>query len=183
MHKIIILGPQGSGKGTQAKILGETLRIPALSMGQMLRKEKQSGSEEGLKIGRIIDSGQLVPDTLTSAVLKKRLTQEDTNSGFVLDGFPRFMEQYESSKSFLQPTAVLVVTVPEEESIKRLMSRAKEEGRIDDSLEKIKTRLAWSREETEPVIAEYSREGIVHTIDGLGSIEEVRARIAKVLGL
>lgn len=183
MHKILILGPQGSGKGTQANILAEKLGIPALSMGQLLREEKASGSEMGKEIQSYLDVGELVPDVLTTAVFKKRLENDDVKNGYIIDSFPRFMEQYESSQEFFQPTAVIALTVPEEESITRMMKRAEKEQRIDDNEEAMKKRLRWSVEKTQPVIDAYQAAGICHSIDGVGTVEEIAQRIAEVLSL
>lgn len=183
MKQIVILGPQGSGKGTQANMIAEKLGIPALSMGQLLRDEGATGSEIGKEILAIQDAGNLVPDKITSEVLKKRIAKDDAQNGFIIDGYPRFMEQYEVSKAFLNPSHVLVVTVPKEESVKRIMLRAAEEGRGDDTPEMLERRLQWSEEKTAPVIEAYKTRGIVHEIDGLGTVEEVEARIAAVLDL
>lgn len=183
MHKIVILGPQGSGKGTQAALLAKKLHIPAISAGGLLRDEKASGSDLGKTIASHIDQGQLVPDEIMSQVLQKRLANDDARNGFVLDGFPRFLEQYESSKAFLKPTAVLVVGVPKDESIRRIMKRASVERRDDDTPEKIEERLKWNEEKTEPVIEKFREEGIAHSIDGMGTIEEVSGRIEQALGI
>ena len=183
MHKILILGPQGSGKGTQAMRLAQKLHIPALSTGNLLREEVASGSTLGKQIASFIDKGNLVPDEITSSVLKKRLTQDDVARGFILDGFPRFMEQYESAKTFLEPTAVLIIDVPKEESLKRILKRAEIENRTDDTPESIERRLAWSREKTVPVIEQYTTLGLTHTVNGVGEIDEVEERINQVLGI
>lgn len=183
INKILVLGPQGSGKGTQADILAKKLNIPALSMGNLLRAEVSSGSDLGKQISAFIDEGNLVTDEITSAVLKKRLSDPDAANGFILDGYPRFMEQYEVSKTFLEPTAVLVVSVPQEESMKRILKRAEIEKRTDDTPESIERRLTWSREKTEPVIEKFKQEGILHLIDGMGSVEEVEGRIKLELNI
>ena len=180
-HQILFLGPQGSGKGTQATILAETLGVPALSMGQLLRDEKASGSDLGKTIADIIDRGDLVPDDMTTAVLKKRLEAEDVQKGFIIDSFPRYMEQYENSKDFFQPTAVIALHIPYEESISRLLKRAEIEGRADDTREKIEHRLDLYKKETEPVIETYNELGVAHVVDGVGTIEEVQARILDAL--
>ena len=181
MKRIILLGPQGSGKGTQANILSERFNIPALSMGQLLRDEIAAETELGNKAASFMNDGLLVPDEVTTAVLKGRLEAEDAINGFILDGYPRFMEQYEVSKAFLNPDVVLVVNVPKEESLKRILKRAELEGRVDDTPEKIETRLTWSEEKTKPVIAEYEKQGIARMIDGVGSVEEIAARIEAAL--
>lgn len=183
MHKILFLGPQGSGKGTQANRLAEKLEIPALSMGQLLRDEKAAGSELGKTIAEIIDAGNLVPDEITTSVLKKRLAQPDIENGFIIDSFPRYMEQYENSKDFFQPTAVIVLDIPQDESMERLVKRAEIEGRADDTPEKIEHRLNLYKQETEPVIQQYKELGVAHVIDGRGTIEEVEARINEALGI
>ncbi len=181
MHKILLLGPQGSGKGTQADLLAKRLQVPSLSMGQLLRNEQVSGSDLGKQAVFYLDQGSLVPDAITSAVLKKRLEVSDLEGGFVIDSFPRFMEQYESSKGFFQPTAVIVLTVPEEESLRRITKRAELEHRSDDTPEAVRKRLAWSAEQTQPVIEEYKKQGIAHLIDGVGSVEEIAQRIVAAL--
>ncbi len=183
MHRILILGPQGSGKGTQANILAEKLGIPALSMGQLLREEKASGSEMGAEIASYIDGGNLVPDELTTRVFKKRLEADDVQGGYIIDSFPRFMEQYESSKSFFEPTAVIALMVPEEESIKRMKQRAQKEQRVDDTEEAMRKRLQWSVEQTQPVIDAYVEAGVCHVVEGLGTIEEIAKKIEDALGL
>jgi adenylate kinase len=182
-HKILILGPQGSGKGTQAEILAKKLGVPALSMGQLLRDVQASGSDLGKEAATFLDKGILVPDRITSAVFKKRLELPDVESGFIIDSFPRFMEQYASSKSFFQPTAVIVLSVPEEESLRRIAKRAEIENRVDDTPEAIRARLTWSREQTQPVIDEYISQGVAHVIDGVGTVEEIASRIDGALGM
>jgi len=182
MHKILILGPQGSGKGTQANVLSEKLGIPALSMGQLLREEKTSGSEMGEEIASYIDQGTLVPDELTTRVFKKRLEADDVKNGYIIDSFPRFMEQYESSKSFFEPTAVIALLVPEDVSVERMKERAAKEQRVDDTPEAMRKRLQWSVEKTRPVIEAYQKEGVCHIVDGVGTIEEVAQRIDDALG-
>lgn len=183
MHKILILGPQGSGKGTQATRLSQKLGVPALSMGQLLRDEKESGSDLGNTIGEIIDRGDMVPDDITTQVLKKRFAQPDTEKGFIIDSFPRFMEQYENSKEFFQPTGVIVLDIPHDESMRRLLKRAEIEGRVDDTPEKIEYRLKLYHEETKPVVDAYRELGVAHIVDGVGTMEEVEERIAQALNL
>ncbi|MDA0208092.1 MAG: adenylate kinase [bacterium] len=183
MKQIVILGPQGSGKGTQANMIAEKLGIPALSMGQLLRDEGATGSDIGKEILAIQDAGNLVSDEITSNILKQRLAKDDAKHGFIIDGYPRFIEQYEASRTFLSPSHVLVITAAKEESVKRIMLRAEKEGRSDDTPEMLEKRLQWSEEKTAPVIEAYKHLGIVHEIDGLGTVEEVQARIAAALDL
>lgn len=183
MRKILILGPQGSGKGTQAVRLSQKLNIPAISMGELLRDEVASGSELAQTISSYIDQGQLVPDDLALEVLKQRLNKEDAAKGYILDGYPRNLEQYAVFEVYDQPTAVLIIDVPREESVRRLLHRAEVEGRKDDTLEVIKERLRIYHEETEPVIEKYAESGIVYNIDGVGTMEEVEERIDQVLNI
>ncbi|MDP2631917.1 MAG: nucleoside monophosphate kinase [Candidatus Uhrbacteria bacterium] len=181
MHKILILGPQGSGKGTQANILAEKLNIPALSMGQLLRNETESQSELGLEIKRTIDQGELVPDNVALQVLKKRLDQPDAQIGYILDGYPRNRAQYEVYKQFDQPSALLVIDVPNDESMRRLLKRAEIEKRVDDTSEKIARRLEIYEEDTTPIIDEYQKQGIAKIINGIGTIEEISERVNEAL--
>lgn len=182
MNKILILGPQGSGKGTQANILAEKLGIPALSMGALLREEGASGSELGNVIADYQARGELVPDDIALNVLKKRLEKEDAHKGYILDGYPRNMEQYETYKAFDHPTALLLITVPHDVSVERTKKRGALEGRNDDTTEIINRRLDIYEHETRPVIAAYEQAGTtVYRIDGMGSIEEIAERIDNVI--
>ncbi|OGL67181.1 hypothetical protein A2856_03920 [Candidatus Uhrbacteria bacterium RIFCSPHIGHO2_01_FULL_63_20] len=203
--KILLLGPQGSGKGTQAKILERELRIPAFSMGQLLRDEAASGSELGREIDRIISGGNLVSDKVAAQVLRARLSRPDVANGYILDGYPRSLEQA-NEFTFDKPTHVMVIEVPKDESMKRLGGRltcftcgrvyamrdghaagdacecgGKMEVRTDDTPEAIEKRLKIYDEETEPLIAVYGGQGLVRRIDGVGSVEEIHNRIVKAL--
>jgi adenylate kinase len=183
VNKILILGPQGSGKGTQATKLSQKLGIPALSMGQLLRDEVALGGELGEKIGAIINAGNLVSDEVVLEVLKKRLQQPDAENGYILDGYPRNSQQYEAFKSFDVPTAVLVISVPREETMARLASRAALEGRVDDTPELIEKRLNIYEAETKPVVDIYRGLGVLREVNGLGTPAEVEASIHLALGL
>lgn len=184
MHKILILGPQGSGKGTQATILGEALQIPALSMGGLLRDEVASGSEVGQQIDERQRNGELVSDDIALATLKKRLERDDAKNGYILDGYPRNMAQYEAYHGFDTPTAVLLITVPREVSIERTMKRGALEGRNDDSREIIEKRLDIYENDTKPVIDTYRQVGVaILEVDGMGTIEEISARVKEAIGL
>ncbi len=184
MYKILMLGPQGSGKGTQANLLAARLGVPALSMGQLLRDEVKSGSALGKEIDAIIHGeGKLVPDQTAAEVLKRRLNQSDAANGYVLDGYPRNIAQYTVSLQIVQPTHVLLVDVPRVESLARLSKRAQLEGRIDDTADLINIRLEVYENETKPILQEYRRAGVLHEVDGMGSVDEVAARIANVLAV
>lgn len=183
MQKIFILGPQGSGKGTQANILSKKLGIPALSMGQLLRDEITSGSDLGSEIQAITDKGELVSDELALQILKRRLSLEDAKNGYILDGYPRNKAQYEAFASFDAPTVVLVITVPKEESLARLMRRAEIEQRPDDTRAAIERRLEIYEQETRPIIDWYRGQGIVREVNGVGTLEDVEARIDTALAI
>lgn len=200
------MGPQGSGKGTQAGLLADVLKVPHLSMGQLLREEIAQGTELGQKIEPILNSGNLISNEDAAAVLKARLAKPDMQSGFIIDGYPRNHDQYSVSE-FIEPNCVLVIDTPEDESIARISGRLTcdkcgevyntNQGakagdkcqecdgeliqREDDKPEAIKHRLSLYHNETEPVIAEYDKNGVVCRVDGTGSIEDVHQKIIKCL--
>ena len=180
MHKIFILGPQGSGKGTQSKILAERLQIPALSMGALLREAAAKGGERGERIAAIQESGRLVSDSDALDVLRERLAQPDAADGYILDGYPRNEEQYRAYESFDWPTEVIFIRLPVDVALVRLHARAEKEGRNDDTPEAIAQRLAIFDRDTQPMIAHFAERGIVHEVDGSGTVEEVAGRIWKI---
>lgn len=205
IHKIILLGPQGSGKGTQAELLAQRLGIPAFGMGQLCREEVASGSALGREIDQILLAGNLVSDQTAAALLKKRLAQPDTKKGYILDGYPRNAAQA-AAFTFDRPTHLVVIEVPRDESLKRLSGRLtcrmcskvfrSSQGhkagdacpcegelfqRTDDTPAAISRRLEIYEQDTKPVIAVYEQQGIVRHVDGMGSIEEVRERIFQAL--
>ncbi len=181
MKRILLLGPQGSGKGTQAQKLSELLGVPALSMGQLLRDVVASGNALGERVAEVINAGRLVSDEIALDVLKHRLEMEDAQHGYVLDGYPRNMAQMNAYEALERPTDVIVLLVPREESLKRLMKRAVIEGRADDTPELIDRRLAIYEEETKPVIERYAELGLLREVDGVGTIEEIAGRVRSVL--
>jgi len=173
---LIILGPQGSGKGTQAKLLAEKFTLAHISSGALLRAEAESGSEKGILIGKVQASGGLVPfETLTSLLEPAILSAKD---GFILDGTPRDVRQAEYLDYFLtendiQINKVILLEIPREESLKRLQKRAQIEGRADDSTEAINERLNIYEKETLPVIEKYREKGILLSIDGTPDIQTI----------
>jgi adenylate kinase len=181
---LLLVGPPGAGKGTQAQFLVERLGIPQISTGDMLRDAVASGAGIGPTVDALMKLGKLVPDEMVIEIVRERLGRSDCRNGFILDGFPRTSEQAAALDRLLRelglaPVRVLLIEVPEEESVRRIVSRG--QGRADDDEETARDRLKVYRTETEPVIRHYGR--TVQRIDGLGSIAEIRQRIAAALGL
>lgn len=186
MVRLLIVGPQGSGKGTQGARIAEALGVPVVSTGDVFRANVQQGTQLGVQVKEIIDAGQLVPDELTSAVVRDRLSQEDAAQGFLLDGYPRNLGQVMHLDEFLggrdeSLDAVIALVVPREESIERLRKRATEQGRADDTEEVIAQRLAIYEAETAPILGVYGTRGIVDEIDGVGELDAVTERIFAAL--
>lgn len=186
MTRLLIVGPQGSGKGTQGVRIADAFGVPAISTGDMFRAAVTSGSELGNQVKAIIEAGNLVPDELTSAVVSDRLTHDDAAEGFLLDGYPRNLGQVRDLDAFLAGRgesldAVIELSVPRDESISRLTLRAQEQGRTDDTEEVISNRLGIYERETAPILDVYRERGIVDSIDGVGSLDEIAERIVAAL--
>ena len=183
---ILVLGPQGSGKGTQARRISASYGLPHIATGDMLREAMAAGTELGLRVKPIYDAGELVPDDLMIDLIRERIEQDDVEEGFVLDGFPRTMAQAEALDDMLREidrpiTVVLQLDVPEDVCVERLSKRAQEEGRIDDTPEAIRTRLSLYRRETEPVIEHYRAQGNLVVIHGDRPVDEVFSEIQDAL--
>jgi adenylate kinase len=175
-----VLGPQGSGKGTQVALLNEALDapLPVITMGEIFRAEIVSGTERGLKIKAILDPGGKVTDELWEPVIRDYLPNVDLMRGVILDGVVRALDQFKAFERIrtelnLPEPYVLAISVPEEESVKRLLLR----GRHDDTEEGIRRRLTWSREEVQPLIDHYRELDRTIDVDGFGSIEEIHTRV------
>ncbi len=182
MKKIIfILGPQGSGKGTQAKLLATTLGIPALSMGDLIRAQVAAGGDLGEQLNSIIQKGELVPDVLALEILQKRVSEPDAEDGFILDGYPRNKAQYEAYSRIGQPTHVVLIDVPREVSLERLSSRAQIEGRTDDTPDVINRRLEIYETDTKAVLDAYRDAGILYEVDGVGLVEDVQKKLIQAV--
>jgi adenylate kinase len=184
--RLLIVGPQGSGKGTQGARIAEIFGIPTVSTGDVFRANIAQGTALGRQVQAIIEAGDLVPDQLTGAVVRDRLAQPDAAGGFLLDGYPRNLGQVSDLDAFLderdeQLTAVIELSVPREESIARLELRAAEQGRTDDTVEVIANRLAIYERETAPILDVYRERGIVEEIDGVGTLDEITDRIVDSL--
>ena len=181
--RIILFGPPGCGKGTQATFISESLSIPHLSTGDMLRSAVSSGSEIGLKAKNIMESGGLVSDQIVLSIVEERIAKDDCKKGFILDGFPRTVNQAEKLDLLLSTNNkldyVMRIKVDEKEIIKRLIDRARE----DDKPDIIKNRFKTYNSETEPLIPFYEERKILFNIDGMQEIEKVSEDIKKVIGV
>ena len=181
--RIILFGPPGCGKGTQATFISESLSIPHLSTGDMLRSAVSSGSEIGLKAKNIMESGGLVSDQIVLSIVEERIAKHDCEKGFILDGFPRTVNQAEKLDLLLSINHkldyVLRIKVDEEEIIKRLIDRARE----DDKPDIIKNRFKTYNLETQPLIPFYEDRKILFNINGMQEIKKVSEDIKKVIGV
>ncbi|WP_299560617.1 adenylate kinase [uncultured Mycolicibacterium sp.] len=180
--RVVLLGPPGAGKGTQAVRLSEKLGIPQISTGDLFRKHISEGTELGLEAKRYLDAGDLVPAELTNRLVEDRIDQPDAAAGFILDGYPRSVAQAEALDEMLrrrglQLDVVLEFQVAEDELFTRLKGR----GRADDTDEVIRNRMQVYREETYPLL-EYYRDRNLQTIDAVGSLDEVFERALRALG-
>ena len=185
--RIVLLGPPGSGKGTQAALLKERLGVPHISTGELLRNAVTEGTALGSKAKAYMDRGELVPDELMLGLIEERLGADDVAPGFILDGYPRNLAQAEALDGVLerigQPVEkALELFVDEEQIVDRLARRATEEGRSDDSETVVRNRLAVYREQTAPVSDYYGRRGLLVRVNGVGGIEEINQRLVAALG-
>ena len=183
---VLLLGPQGSGKGTQAKRIAQEYAIPHVATGDMFRGAIAAGTELGLRVRPILERGELVPDALTVALIRERLAAPDAELGFVLDGFPRTLAQADALDAMLREEGrdldvVLSLQVSDEVAIERMLSRARVEGRADDTPAVIARRLTIYHEQTEPIVEHYRVRGIVVGIHGERPVGEVFAGIQQVL--
>ena len=184
--RLLIVGPPGAGKGTQATGIAERYGIPAISTGDIFRKSIKEGTELGKLAQEITSRGDLVPDSLTNDLVRDRLAEDDAQGGFLLDGYPRTLAQVEALTALLgsqgvELDAVISLTVDEDVVVERLLKRAEEQGRVDDNEETIRHRQHVYREETEPLLVVYRERGLVVEVDGMGSIDEVGEAIAAAL--
>lgn len=180
--RVVLLGPPGAGKGTQAQKLSEKLGIPQISTGDLFRQNISAGTPLGLEAKRYLDAGDLVPAELTNKLVEDRLEQPDAADGFILDGYPRSVQQAKALDEMLKKhntklDAVLEFAVSEEELFKRLKAR----GRADDTEDVIRNRMKVYRDETEPLLEYYRNDGL-QTVDAVGSMDEVFARALRALG-
>jgi adenylate kinase len=184
--RLIIMGPPGAGKGTQAKFVADHFKIPAISTGDIFRANVSKGTELGVKAQQYMDAGDYVPDEVTNLMVRDRIDQADAESGFLLDGYPRTLAQVEELDGMITFTghkldAVLVLTVDQDEIVQRLLQRAEVEGRADDTEDVIRKRQELYVEQTEPLIEVYRSRGILIELDGMGEVDEVTQRIFNAL--
>ncbi|MCF3138191.1 adenylate kinase [Paenarthrobacter sp. AR 02] len=188
MARLIIMGPPGSGKGTQAEHIARHFRIPAISTGELFRDHIRQETELGDEASAYIDHGEFVPDHVTTAMLKQRLDEDDAGEGFLLDGYPRTVIQVAALDEMLTVRgqaldAALALTVDDHELLDRMLRRAQEQGRSDDTAPVIRRRLELYREHTRPVLEAYSNRGILLTVNGSGEREAItEAAIAAIEG-
>jgi len=183
---ILLLGPQGAGKGTQGKLISEEYGIPHIATGDILRGAIADGNELGRQAEPLLKAGQLVPDTIMIGLIRDRLAREDTERGFVLDGFPRTAVQAEALDDMLSEIdrplgAVFEFQLPEEMAVERLRRRAQQEGRADDTPEAIRTRLDLYREQTAPLMEYYRARGILVSVHADRSVDDVFGEIQQAL--
>ena len=184
--RLILFGPPGAGKGTQANKISENYVSAHISTGDMLRSAVKNGTELGALAKSFMDKGELVPDDVIIGIIKDRIKEQDARKGFMLDGFPRTIAQAEALSGMLQAEnesidTVGSIEVKDEEIIGRILERAKIEGREDDTEDVVKNRLNVYRNQTEPLKAYYQSEGVLAEVDGMGTIDEVFGRIESVL--
>ncbi len=186
MSRFLLIGPPGAGKGTQAALLAQAYGIPAVSTGDIFRANVKNETELGVLAKSFMDKGEYVPDSLTNDLVRDRLSQSDVAKGFLLDGYPRTRDQVLELDAILSShntglDAVVLLASDPEELVRRLLNRAQEQGRADDTEEVIRHRQNVYLEQTQPLIEIYSSRGLVVEIDGIGQVGEVTERILNAL--
>ncbi len=184
---ILLLGAPGSGKGTQGKLLAERLGLQKITTGDILRTAVAGATPLGLEAKKFMDDGKLVPDTVVLSLIKEELAKPEAQQGAVLDGFPRTAAQAELVDRTLAERGqrlnhVLLLDVPEEEVVRRMMARAAREGRSDDTPDAIKTRLQVYQRDTAPLIAHFAQRGIVRRVPGTGTVDDIAVEIRRIIG-
>lgn len=184
--RLLIIGPPGAGKGTQASLLAEAYGIPTISTGDIFRSNVTNETELGKQAKSYMDKGDVVPDSLTNSLVRDRLAQDDVKGGFLLDGYPRTAQQVTELDDILRETnskldAVIELVADPDVVVARLLKRATEQGRADDTEDVIRHRLTVYSDQTEPLIARYADRGLIVTVDAIGSVAEVTERIHSAL--
>lgn len=185
-RRLLIVGPPGAGKGTQAVRIAEQLGVPAISTGDIFRANVAEQTELGVLAKSYMDKGEYVPDSVTNDMVRDRLAADDAREGFLLDGYPRTLDQVEALDGMLAELStsldrVLMLEVQTEEVIGRLVERGKEQGRTDDTEETIRRRIEVYAEQTAPLIDVFDQRGILRRVDGMASIDEVTAALQEAL--
>jgi adenylate kinase len=184
--RLVLLGPPGAGKGTQAKEVSARLQVPAVSTGDIFRANVSAGTPLGREAQRYLDAGQYVPDDITNAMVRDRLAEPDAEKGFLLDGYPRTPAQVDELDGMLAERgealdAVVELEVVPDELVRRLSGRASQEGRSDDTREVARRRLALYQEQTAPLAQVYAERQLLRRVDGMGSVDEVTGRVLEAL--
>ena len=184
--RLLIMGPPGAGKGTQAKLIAEHYGIPPISTGDIFRAMKNADTPLARQVRAIMESGGYVSDEITNEIVKDRLAQSDCQAGFLLDGYPRTLQQVRTLDDYLAETerpldAVISLVADTEEVVARLLKRAETEGRSDDNDETIRVRLQVYAEQTEPLLDVYRSRDLLVEVNGLGEIDEVSERVFAAL--
>jgi adenylate kinase len=184
--RLLLIGAPGAGKGTQAVKLSAAYKIPAISTGDIFRHNVKNETELGKQAKAFMDRGEYVPDSLTNDLVRDRLSQADAKDGFLLDGYPRTAEQVAELDSILEAAGnkldvVVQLTADTDEVVRRLLNRAIEQGRADDTEDVIRRRLEVYEEQTAPLTSVYASRGLLVTVDGLGEVDEVTGRILEAL--
>jgi len=184
--RLLIVGPPGAGKGTQAARIVERYGVPWISTGDIFRANIKAGTPLGQRVSQLIEAGKLVPDELTNEIVEDRLRQDDVADGFLLDGYPRTVDQVHALDAVLQAEArtldaVVLLEVDTDEVVERLLKRAAIEGRADDTEAVIRHRQQVYADQTQPLVELFSTRGILISVDGLGSVDEVSDRIFTAL--
>jgi adenylate kinase len=180
--RLVLMGPPGAGKGTQAKVIAGRFDIPAISTGDIFRANVASRTPLGVEAQRFMDAGEYVPDEVTNAMVRDRLREDDAKVGFLLDGYPRTLAQVDELDAMLAEggaslDAVVALTADRDELVSRLLQRAQVEGRSDDTEEVVRRRQEVYEEQTAPLIAVYRERGLLLDVDGMGEIDSVTRRI------
>ena len=184
--RLILMGPPGAGKGTQARFVADHFGVPAISTGDIFRANVSQGTPLGVEAKRYMDAGEYVPDEVTNHMVRNRIDEDDATTGFLLDGYPRTLAQVTELDGMIgftghQLDAVVVLTVDPEELVQRLLQRAQTDGRADDTEDVIRRRQEVYAEQTEPLIEVYRERGILIEVDGMGEVDDVTARIFDAL--